>query len=122
MTMPTFSIIMPSFNQSIYLEEAICSLLDQTYPDREFMILDGGSTDGSQAIIKRDSGRLTYRYSRPDKGQTYALLQGEYATGDLLGWVNSDDVLLPGCLHSIAQVYDAYCFVLSFRRDFPTRD
>jgi glycosyltransferase involved in cell wall biosynthesis len=109
MTLPTISIIMPSFNQSSYLEEAICSVLDQKYSALEFMILDGGSTDGSQGIIERYSDRLAYWYSQPDKGQTEALINGfEKATGDLLGWVNSDDVLLPGCLQSIARTYEAH--------------
>ena len=100
------TIVMPSFNQARYIEESIQSVLDQEYPNLEFMILDGGSTDGSQEIIERYADQLAYWHSRRDKGQTDALIQGfERATGDLLGWVNSDDVLLPGALHSIAQAY-----------------
>lgn len=100
------TVVMPSFNQAAYLEEAINSVLDQEYPNLEFMILDGGSTDGSREIIERYSDRLAYWHSRSDKGQTDALIQGfERATGDLLGWVNSDDVLLPGCLQCIAHTY-----------------
>jgi len=107
--LPRITIIMPSYNQATYLEEAICSVLDQNYPNLEFMILDGGSTDGSAAIIERYANRLTYWYSRPDKGQTDALIHGfARATGDLMGWVNSDDVLLPGCLDKIAQLYKAH--------------
>jgi glycosyltransferase involved in cell wall biosynthesis len=103
---PRFSVVMPSLNQAAYLEEAICSILDQKYPNLEFMILDGGSTDGSQEIIKRYSDNLVYWHSQPDKGQSDALIQGfERATGDLMGWVNSDDVLLPGALHNIARAY-----------------
>ena len=97
---------MPSFNQAAYLEEAICSVLDQNYPNLEFMILDGGSTDGSQEIIERYADRLVYWQSQPDKGQTDALIQGfARATGDLMGWVNSDDILLPRALDFIAKAY-----------------
>lgn len=103
---PRITIVMPSFNQAAYLEEAICSVLDQNYPNLEFMILDGGSTDGSQEIIERYADHLTCWHSRPDKGQTDALIQGlERATGDLLGWVNSDDVLLPRMLSHVASAY-----------------
>jgi glycosyltransferase involved in cell wall biosynthesis len=103
---PRITVVMPSFNQSAFLEEAICSVLDQNYPNLEFMILDGGSTDGSVGIIERYAERLAYWHSRPDKGQTDALIQGfDRATGDLMGWINSDDVLLPGALEHIARAY-----------------
>lgn len=106
MDSPRISIIMPSFNQAAFIEEAIQSVLAQKYSNPEFMILDGGSTDGSKKIIKRYSENLAYWHSRPDNGQTDALIQGfERATGELMGWVNSDDVLLPGCLFQIAQAY-----------------
>lgn len=105
---PRITLIMPSFNQAQYLEEAIRSILDQKYPSLEFMILDGGSSDGSQEIIERYADRLTYWHSQPDKGQTDVLIQGfDRATGDLFGWVNSDDVLLPGCLQTIADAFVA---------------
>ncbi|MFC2030392.1 glycosyltransferase family 2 protein [Chloroflexota bacterium] len=104
--LPRITVVMPSYNQVQYLEEAIQSILEQDYANLEFMILDGGSTDGSREIIERYSDRLAYWHSRPDKGQTDALIQGfERATGHLMGWVNSDDVLLPRALHSIAQAY-----------------
>jgi glycosyltransferase involved in cell wall biosynthesis len=103
---PRISIVMPSYNQSRFIEEAIQSILEQDYPCLEFMILDGGSTDGSREIIQQYADRLGYWHSRPDRGQTDALIQGfERATGDLWGWVNSDDVLLPGALQAIAQAY-----------------
>lgn len=105
-SVPRVSIVMPSYNQVAFLEEAICSVLDQSYPNLEFMVLDGGSTDGSHRIIERYADHLTYWHSRPDKGQTDALVQGfEIATGDLLGWVNSDDVLLPGMLNHVVSSY-----------------
>ncbi len=107
--LPRITIVMPSYNQSQYIEESIQSILDQDYPSLEFMILDGGSSDGSQEIIQRYARHLAFWQSQPDKGQTDALIQGfERATGDLLGWVNSDDVLLPGALQSIAQAYGSH--------------
>lgn len=106
MTLPRITVIMPSFNQATYLEEAICSVLDQAYPDLEFMILDGGSTDGSPETIERYAPHLACWYSRPDGGQSAAIDYGmSRATGAMAGWLNSDDVLLPGALRCIAQAY-----------------
>jgi glycosyltransferase involved in cell wall biosynthesis len=107
--LPRITIVMPSYNQSQYIEESILSILDQNYPNLEFMIYDGGSTDGSKEIIESYSQFLAYWRSQPDKGQTEVLIQGfNRAKGDLLGWVNSDDILFPGCLNSIAQVYNSH--------------
>lgn len=103
---PCITIIMPSLNQSRYIEESIQSILDQNYPELELLILDGGSTDGSQEIIRRYSDHLAYWHSRPDKGQTDALIQVfSRATGELMGWLNSDDILLPEALFQIIQAY-----------------
>ncbi len=106
MTLPRITVIMPSFNQATYLEEAICSVLDQAYPNLEFMILDGGSTDGSPRIIERYAPHLACWCSRPDGGQSAAIDYGmSRATGALAGWLNSDDALLPGALQCIAQAH-----------------
>jgi len=103
---PRISIVMPSYNQAPFLEEAIVSVLDQAYPDLEFILLDGGSTDGSKAILEKYTANFKYWQSRSDGGQLEALIQGfSMATGELLGWVNSDDVLLPGALKSLAATY-----------------
>lgn len=97
---------MPSFNQGMFLEEAIRSILDQHYPNLEFMILDAQSTDNSRAIIEEYASSLAYWRSEPDQGQSHAIAQGlARATGDLLGWVNSDDALLPGSLSAIARAW-----------------
>jgi glycosyltransferase involved in cell wall biosynthesis len=97
---------MPSYNQASYLEEAICSILDQNYPNLEFMVIDGGSRDGSIEIIKEYSDKIAYWHSKSDKGQTDALIQGfQRATGDIWGWVNSDDILFPGALENIASAF-----------------
>ena len=106
MSLPRISIVMPSFNQASYLEEAIVSILGQDYPDIEFMIFDGGSTDGSRAIIGRYARSLAYWQSQSDQGQSDAIIQGfSRATGDLIGWVNSDDALLPGALSAVGLAY-----------------
>jgi glycosyltransferase involved in cell wall biosynthesis len=106
MNLPRISIVMPSFNQGIFLEEAIRSILDQGYPSLEFMILDGGSTDNSRALISQYAASLAYWRSEPDGGQSDAIAQGmARATGDLLGWVNSDDALLPGSLSAIGRAW-----------------
>ena len=103
---PKISLVLPTLNQSAYIEETIKSIIDQKYKNLEFIILDGGSTDGSIEIIKKYADKLAYWQSKPDKGQTDALIQGfERATGEILGWVNSDDVLFPGALEKIAGAY-----------------
>jgi glycosyltransferase involved in cell wall biosynthesis len=100
------SIITPSFNQALFLERTIRSVLDQGYPNLEYMILDGGSSDGSAAIIERYADRLTYWRSEADGGQADAIQRGfELASGDVLAYLNSDDVLLPGALHKVGQVF-----------------
>ena len=108
-SLPKITLVMPSYNQAAYLEIAICSVLEQRYSNLEFMIMDGGSSDGSLDIIQRYSSHLSYWKSQPDEGQADALKQGfTRATGVLMGWLNSDDVLLSGALQRIAQAYQAH--------------
>jgi glycosyltransferase involved in cell wall biosynthesis len=107
--LPRITIVMPSLNQSGYIEESIQSILDQHYPNLELLILDGGSTDGSQEKIKSYSNHLVYWHSHRDAGQTDALIQGfSRATGELMGWLNSDDILLPGALFQVAQAFKSH--------------
>lgn len=103
---PRISIITPSYNQGQFIEETIRSVLLQGYPNLEYIIIDGGSTDNSVDIIKRYQNWLTYWISEPDRGQTHAINKGlGRATGDLIAYLNSDDYYLPGTLAAVARYW-----------------
>lgn len=102
--LPLVSIVTPTLNQGMFLEEAICSVLRQDYPHIEYIVIDGGSTDRSLEILQRYTPRLAYWESTPDHGQAHAINKGlQRARGEILGWLNADDLLLPetvrNCVH-----------------------
>jgi len=85
------------------------SVLDQQYPNLEYIIIDGGSTDGSVDIIRKYEDRLAYWVSEPDRGQAHAINKGlQHATGDVFNWINSDDYLAPGALRSVAKAFSEH--------------
>lgn len=106
MLFPTISIVTPSYNQAEHLEQTILSVLNQNYPCLEYVIIDGGSTDGSVDIIKKYESRLTYWISEKDNGQYDAINKGfKLTTGEILGWINSSDILLPWTFEVISQIF-----------------
>lgn len=105
---PLVSIITPSYNQAEFLEITIQSVLGQSYPNIEYIIIDGGSQDGSLDIIQRYQDRLAYWHSRKDGGQAEAINWGlQKATGKYVAWLNSDDVYLPDCVEKAVAVLEA---------------
>jgi len=103
---PKISIVTPSFNQGKYIEETIRSVLLQNYPNLEYIIVDGGSTDETLEIIKKYEPWLTYWVSEPDKGQSHAINKGlEKCTGEIFNWLNSDDWYMPGALFEVANAF-----------------
>ncbi|HVN55080.1 MAG TPA: glycosyltransferase family 2 protein [Anaerolineaceae bacterium] len=107
---PKVTIVSPSYNQAAYLEAAIRSVLAQDYPDIEYIIVDGGSQDGSAEIIQKYADRLAWMVSEKDKGHADALNKGfSHATGEIFAWLNSDDEYYPGAVSE----------AVAFLRDHP---
>jgi glycosyltransferase involved in cell wall biosynthesis len=101
----TFSLVTPSLNQGQFIERAIQSVLSQNYPRLEYLVIGGGSTDGTLAFLRRHQGRLTW-LSEADQGQAQAINKGfQRASGDIIGWLNADDELMPNALNIIADYF-----------------
>jgi glycosyltransferase involved in cell wall biosynthesis len=112
---PRISIVTPSYNQGQFIEETIRSVLLQEYPNLEYIIIDGGSTDNSVDIIKKYEPWLTYWESLPDRGQSHAINKGfSHASGEIFAWLNSDDLLCENSLARVAKIFvESNCDVLS---------
>lgn len=105
---PLVSIVTPSYNQGKFIEETIQSLLSQDYPNIEHIVMDGGSTDDTIEILKRYEGEIKW-FSEKDRGQAHAVNKGwAMAKGEILGWVNSDDLLLPGAIREVVHYLNAH--------------
>lgn len=103
--LPRITIITPSYNQGEYIEQTISSVLDQDYPDLEYIVMDGGSTDQTIDLLKKHEPRLIW-VSEPDRGQSHAINKGmQRATGEVIGYLNSDDQLMPGALLKVGRFF-----------------
>jgi glycosyltransferase involved in cell wall biosynthesis len=103
---PRISIITPSYNQGHFIEETIRSIVSQGYPNLEYIIIDGGSTDNTIDVIQQYGSQIAYWVSEPDRGQTHAINKGlAISTGEIWSYLNSDDLLCPGALHTIAEQF-----------------
>ena len=106
---PKISIVTPSFNQGQFIEETIRSVLDQDYPNLEYLVIDGGSTDQTVDTIRKYEPHLSYWESEKDRGQVHAINKGlARTTGDIFAFINSDDIYLPGTFSTVAKYFDEH--------------
>jgi len=119
--LPKITIVTPSYNQGEYLEETIQSVLNQNYPNLEYIIMDGGSTDNSVEIIKKYDAQIDFWVSESDSGQSDAINKGFVkSTGNILGWLNSDDLLKENSLINVGKYFSENpdCYFLTGDGEF----
>jgi glycosyltransferase involved in cell wall biosynthesis len=121
--LPRITLVTPSFEQGRFLAQTIESVLDQGYPNLQYIVVDGGSRDESVAVIRRYAEHLDWWVSEADQGQSDALGKGfARADGELMNWLNSDDLLRPGALHAVAEAWLASGADLIVGEDLPFTD
>jgi glycosyltransferase involved in cell wall biosynthesis len=104
--LPRITIITPTLNQSAFIERSILSVLNQGYPNLQYIIIDGGSSDSTVEVIKKYQDKISFWISEKDNGQSHAINKGlKKADGDIVNWLNSDDELLPGALEHLSDLY-----------------
>jgi hypothetical protein len=107
--LPRISIVTPTYNGARFLGHAMHSVLAQAYPNLEYIVIDGGSTDGSREMIEREAARLAHWVSEPDQGHAHALNKGfARSTGEIMGWLNGDDLYPAWSLRTVAEIFAAH--------------
>jgi Glycosyl transferase family 2 len=120
--LPRISIVTPSFNQGQFLEETMRSVLEQGYPDLEYVVMDGGSSDNSAQIIRKYAQQLTYWTSGKDQGHYDAIVRGfAHTSGEIMAWINSDDKYAPWAFSVVAEIFSSFPEVEWLTTSYPLR-
>lgn len=107
--LPSITVVTPSYMQAAYLEDTLLSVISQQYPRLEYLVLDGGSTDGSAEIIRRHESKISWWCSEKDGGQSAAIARGfGMAKGEIVCWLNSDDMFCPGALQAVGEYFASH--------------